>query len=245
MSKQCPPGKILNPLTQRCVKIDGVIGKKILAAKTKSKVDILESLKNTCNNDADPISMDAFADMTVDQLNSLVKIGKGLKKNCYLLDNIYQMYKTAVLSKKTIRDPMDPSHTLTQTEIDDINAKMKFLNPNHVPPKYILPKPYPAGYTLVIQIVNDMFTIKVMNGTKVIHDFGVVPAWIETHHTGSADHTSGVLVSNLQDIWDKRLLKLEGSGNLPLRKSRIYWQGNTWKTRFIELCNKVKEVLEN
>ena len=29
--KECPPGKIINPLTNRCVKIDGKIGKAILA----------------------------------------------------------------------------------------------------------------------------------------------------------------------------------------------------------------------
>ena len=46
MTRVCPPGTVLNPLTNRCVKVDGKIGKKILAtkppsppppAKTKSK----------------------------------------------------------------------------------------------------------------------------------------------------------------------------------------------------------------
>lgn len=47
MPKQCPSGKILNPKTNQCVKIDGAIGKSILAAakgkevktKTKAKAD--------------------------------------------------------------------------------------------------------------------------------------------------------------------------------------------------------------
>ncbi len=30
--KECPPGKILNPKTNRCVKIDGKIGKEIAKA---------------------------------------------------------------------------------------------------------------------------------------------------------------------------------------------------------------------
>jgi hypothetical protein len=37
-TKLCPPGKILNPKTNRCVNIDGAIGKKLLSSvKTKSK----------------------------------------------------------------------------------------------------------------------------------------------------------------------------------------------------------------
>jgi hypothetical protein len=32
-SKECPKGKIINPKTNRCVKVDGAIGKKILSGK--------------------------------------------------------------------------------------------------------------------------------------------------------------------------------------------------------------------
>lgn len=37
MSKVCPPGKILNPATNRCVKIDGKIGKSLIEKSHKSK----------------------------------------------------------------------------------------------------------------------------------------------------------------------------------------------------------------
>ena len=33
----CPPGKIINPATGRCVKVDGAIGKKLMKAKTPVK----------------------------------------------------------------------------------------------------------------------------------------------------------------------------------------------------------------
>lgn len=36
MSKKCPEGKIINPATNRCVKVDGAIGKKLLATQGKS-----------------------------------------------------------------------------------------------------------------------------------------------------------------------------------------------------------------
>lgn len=261
--KQCPPGKILNPLTNRCVKIDGAIGKKIVAAAHKPikqvfpsksppkqvspqspKTTILKELQNSCNNDADPISMDAFADMSVSDLKNLVKVGKGDKKNCYMLENIYEVYKTAVLAKKPVKDPMDPSHILSKAEIDDINAKMKAIDSKYLPPKHVSPKPYPTGYSLETQIFGDQFTIRVVQGRRIIYDFGVVPAWVETRHTGSADNTSGVLISNIRELWDRRLLNLTNL-NVPLNRNATYWQGATWKRRFIELCNNVKEVLEN
>lgn len=37
MSKTCPSGKILNPLTGRCVKINGKIGKKLMKVPTSPK----------------------------------------------------------------------------------------------------------------------------------------------------------------------------------------------------------------
>ena len=139
MSKQCPPGKILNPATNRCVKIDGKIGKAILAAAAPAvakaapatakaapkKETILKFISEKCNNDYDPISMDNFSDMTEEQLESLIYIGKGEKKNCYLLENIYEIYKRAILSKKQARDPMDPSHEISKDEIAKINQWMK------------------------------------------------------------------------------------------------------------------------
>lgn len=278
--KSCPPGKILNPVTGRCVKVDGKIGKALLAAankeKEKQKVKspvksselqpvpkvvkpaespkskkekLLAELQLRCNNDADPISMENFEDMSLDDLENLVYIGFGDKKNCYLLDNIYEVYKTSILSKKIPKDPMDPSHELTDKEINEINAKMTAKNPKHVAPKYELPKPYPKGYELAIDlspIYGNYFTIKVMKGYVVKHDLGLLPAWVETNHTGSADYTSGVLISNIRELWDKRLLmdNIETCCNVALRRNFAYWQGKQWKQRFIETCEEVKAKLD-
>jgi hypothetical protein len=39
IDEKCPPGKILNPSTGKCVKIDGKIGKKLLSGKNDDKQD--------------------------------------------------------------------------------------------------------------------------------------------------------------------------------------------------------------
>jgi len=264
MSKVCPPGKIINPATGRCVKIDGKIGKAVLAAaaakekkspkkeespKTK-KERILKEIKDKCNNDADPISMDNFEDLSIEELENLVYVGNDKKKNCYLLDNIYEVYKVAILSKKKPKDPMDPSHELTDSEIADINKKMKNKDSNYLPPKYETPRPYPKGYELAIDLsplYANYFTIRVMNRNVIKHDLGIIPAWIETHHTGSADYTSGVLISNIRELWDKRLLMdtVDSCCNVTLRRNYIYWQGKTWRQRFIDMCEEVKAKLDS
>ena len=265
--KECPPGKIVNPATGRCVKVDGKIGKKLAAAaaaapapkktvtpkkkkavKKNDKQAILEKIKTTCNNDADPISMDNFSDMNLEQLNSLVYLGNKSKKNCYLLENIYELYKTAVMSKKDAKDPMDPSHILTNEEIASINAKMKALDPTYKPPKYKEIRPYPKGYELSIDLsihYPNYFSINVMKNNQVKYDLGIVPGWVETHHTNSADYTSGVLLSNIRQSWEKGKFmdSVQSCCNIELRKSFNYWQSN-WRVKFIRLCDQVKNLIE-
>lgn len=65
MIKQCPPNKIINPITNRCVKIDGTIGKKLIKTdlynptvikipKNKNNV-VYSSNSNIINNRIKPI----------------------------------------------------------------------------------------------------------------------------------------------------------------------------------------------
>jgi hypothetical protein len=265
MAKNCPPGKILNPRTNRCVNADGKLGKQIAAAvkpkspaksaaksakKSPTKSVLLNRLTDKCNNDYDPIMMDDFKDMTKEDLQNIVKIGPGNKQNCYVLENIYEVYKAAVLSKKPAKDPMNPNHVLTDKEIKEINKKMKEKNPNHKAPKYLSPKPYPPGYELVIELSPmhmNYFQLSVTKNRQLKHNLGVVPGWVETHHTGSADNTTGVLLANIRSLWDKKLLmdNVNSCCNVPLKRNVAYWRGHLWKQRFIELCETVKAKLEN
>lgn len=255
--KPPPEGKILNPATGRYVLKTGKIGKQILAdlaaekvSSKSSKSKILADLKNKCHNDADPITMENFEDMTLEELQDLVLVGPGEKKNCYVLDNIYQVYKTAVESKKPIKDPMDPSHELSDAEIADINKKMKAKDSKYKPPKFVSPKPYPKGYELVINystVYQGYFTIKVMKNTQVKFDLGLIPGWVEVTHTKSADYTTGVLLANIRELWEKKKFmdSVSQCCNVTLRRNYTYWQGSGWRQKFIDLCNEVKNLLDS
>ena len=237
--------KIYNPATKRYVKIDGKIGRKLVAEKDT----LIKSIKSQCHNDADPITMDNFDDVSLQQLQNMVKIGKGNKKHCYLLESIYEHYKTAVMSRKTVKDPMDPSHELTMEEISDINKKMKAIDSKYKPPVYESPKPYSQGLDLVIEISprnNSYFSIRVTKNNRLKFDLGVVPGWVETSHTGSADYTSGVLLSNLRELWERRLFLNERLAcSVTLNRYFSYWTGSHWRTRFIALCEQVKALLDS
>lgn len=250
--KKPPEGKILNPATNRYVKIDGRIGKKIIASmqqqeqKQNRKHNILEQLSARCNNDADPISFDKFEDLDEHELDMLVEIGQGPKKNCYMLENIYNVYKTAIESKKDPKDPMNPQHILTKKEIEDINTKKKQRDPSYQPPVYNEPQLYPPGYTLII--VPDLFYvqyfhIQVYYNERVRYDLGIVPGWVDIENTGSTDYTSGVLLANIRELWDRQLmLKYAKRPNFMRRTFMDF--ADTWHVTFIELCDQVKNALE-
>ena len=259
--KECPPGKIVNPATGRCVKTDGKIGKNLAAAaapapkkkvtpkkKKDDKQAILEKIKTMCNNDYDPISMDYFSDMTVEQLKSLVFIGSESKKNCYFLDNIYELYKNAVIEKKQAKDPMNPKYILTKAEIKDINAKMKMRDPTYSPPK-LLRKKYLKKYFLSIETSEqypDYYSIEVITrlDNEVQFDLGIVPAWITINDTQNDQYTSAVLINNLKTIWEKNkfMNSVTKCCNITLRKKFNYWKKDPIP-KFIELCDQVNSQL--
>jgi hypothetical protein len=262
--KECPPDKILNPKTNRCVNRNGVLGKKLVAeAKAKvakksnspkslprTKSSILKNLIETCNNDYEPILMENFSDMSEEDLKLIVHIGEGSKKNCYHIDTIYEIYKNAVLSKKPAKDPMNPSYTLSENDIKLINKTMKLRDPKYKSPKYTSPRAYPRGWDLIIDMETNhagiFFHIRVKKETRTKFDLGLVPGWIEINHTGSSDYTTGVLLTNIRELWDKKKLLSDDlkTCHLNINYNYTYWLGSTWKQRFIDLCEVVKEKLQ-
>jgi hypothetical protein len=232
--------KILNPKTGRYVKTDGILGKKLLY-----KHKLLQNLKEYSNNDIDPISLDNFNDLEISDLQNLIAIGNDIKKNYYILENIYQVYKIAILSNKHPKDPMNMQYELTDNEINDINLKMRIKDSNYSPPVYIAPKTYDFELQIELSMTYvNFFSIKIIKNNRVKYDLGLIPGWIESHHTGSTDYTSGVLLSNLHELWEKHLFFDDlNKPIIDLRKSYSYWQGPFWRQKFINLCTLVTDAL--
>lgn len=243
--------KILNPATGRYVKPDGKIGKAILARQKcegAEKEALLLQLSETCNNTYDPVSLDQFCDMSMDQLKTLVLIGDGQKKNAYLLQNIYMVYKTAVEGNKLPKDPMNPSYTLTIEEISAINRMMSLSQKEYKPPCVKERPPYPPGYEVSIQqsmLYIGFYEINVVCDGTVRKGLGVVPGWVEANDTGSTSDTSAVLLGGVRELWDRRLL-MDASGerkcSVGLKRRAGYWR-HGMRDKFVALCEEVREAL--
>jgi hypothetical protein len=141
---------------------------------------------------------------------------------------------------------MNPSYILTSSDINNINKIMKLKDPKYKPPKYSSPRAYPVGWDLIITDETNhlgvFFHIIIKQNTRTKFDLGLVPAWVEMTHTGSSDYTTGVLLTNIRELWDTKKLLSPDLSTLTIRMGHndTYWIGPTWKQRFIDLCEVVK-----
>jgi len=71
------------------------------------KRELLEKLTRECSIDSDPISGDDFSDLSLKELQNLVKIKAGDGYNCYLPSSLYNLWKSQVeTNQPSFTDPM-------------------------------------------------------------------------------------------------------------------------------------------
>ena len=58
-------------------------------------------------------------------------LGKGDKKHCFLVEGLYNYYKTQTESNLPVRNPVDSSSRLTELEVKSLIKKMKKINYIH------------------------------------------------------------------------------------------------------------------
>lgn len=220
--------------------------RRMVNAAMSTRTKLLNRLKSTCHNDSDPVSLDEFKGMTDKQLSSIVKLGAGKrKKNCYELDTMYEVYKTAVKDNRPVRDPLNPGYTVTPKEIDSINRLMRKRNPNYQPPRRQVME-YPRGAQLRFTPDGRFYRI-VVDGVVPRLDLGVVPGDIGVADTGSLDSTSEVLLAGIQQLWDARRLLVSADPVrccvVHLRKEKQYWQGPDKIRKFLNMIDEVRQLL--
>lgn len=185
----------------------------------------LSNLNARCSNDTDPVMMTEFKNLNRNELKSIVAIGRGARKHCYMLDSIYGVYATAVRDNNPVKDPLDPSYVLSTAEIKTIDRLMKKRDPAYRPPQRTMMN-Y-RGYTLEIRPDGAFYHLLVNRPGLSTADFGYIPANIETRNTGSANTTSATMVTVIRELWDQRRLlrtiePLRPRG-VHLFKSKRFW----------------------
>lgn len=235
----------INPKTGRRIAQGKKVYMKFMAACEHFRVtagsgidNILQDLDKTCFNDADPILLEEFKDMSLDELKTIVKIGKGERKNCYLVDTILQHHSEHVKTGKNTRDPMNPSYVLTPSEIADIKRIKRNIDPSWMSPKRAVIPQY-RGLNLVftptvgrtrtgaIVPLLHIWVVRTSND-ETLFNLGYFPNDIEAHHTGSVDYTTSVAMYLVRRLWEQRKL-LFGDAEpyrcctVHLRKGKDYW----------------------
>lgn len=187
--------------------------------------------------------MTNFKNMNRDELKSIVAIGSGRKKHCYMLDTIFGVYKTAVLDNQPVKDPLDPSYILTDAEIKTIDRMMKKRDPSYQPPRRTMMN-Y-KGYELDISPDGNYFRLKIVRRGRMAMDLGYIPGNIEATNTGSSDTTSATMIAALRELWDQRRMlrsaePLRVNGMIHLRKTKAYWRGADKLDKFRALMGEIQ-----
>lgn len=271
----------VNPLTGMKIKSGGSVWKKLEkmcaavaervsgGATMKNGDDILARVEAVSLNHEDPVTFDAWKDMSSEDLQNVVMLGSETpgKFYCLSLDTAFNIYKTAVESGKLARNPIAMDRMFTHGEIQDILNKMKMACDNFVAPTKEI-KLLRVGVKLDMQnVVIPMFgyqfhfvAVTVIDRVDqmeyVLMDLGYIPGWVDTEHIGSADYTSGVLLTNIWALWNERKFfpkykePYRGCTVARLNPQKPYspmsWFGHGGRFQrnmFIDLCQEVSEVL--
>ncbi len=193
---------------------------------------------------------------------SLLSFYPEKKGQCYELETFYNFYKSQIESGKTeIKDPItmqiiDTSELKRLVEQMKLRCKMKGLPFEEA--KYTLIDLDEENVKLVFQheVYHNVpfFHLKIKRTSLPDIDLGVIPASIETHNngTGAANETSGSLLSNIQQLWDKRKLLTNHSPNknitcctIELNKTPQYWLTKQGLTRFYSLIYQVEDRMKD
>jgi hypothetical protein len=220
-----------------------------LKAMPDRKLELLLSLARACRNMTDPVDLEHFASLDVEQLEGIVRLGSGTRKNCYTAASLSEAWKAlARRHKLKLRDPADPTYELTEAEKQAIKDANRRLDPTWDTPEVSVVA-YPAGWKLSFDEVRH-------NNAMYYHiqwhrppyqplpkSLGYVPADIETN---DQDINSTVLVSAIRDLYDNGLLFVHGATHeyttcctVHLRKPLSYWEDGRKMEHFVSMLREV------
>ena len=103
--------------------------------------------KQKCNGPLDIISQDEFSDPNyfLSKLQLMYKLqkkkenGEVIATYCFYAPNLYNHIVSQVNKKETLRNPADPSHYITDTDVDGLMKIMKIIDPNIERPVFLKP----------------------------------------------------------------------------------------------------------
>jgi 2-cysteine adaptor domain. len=229
--------KTINPATGRRIKPTGKIYKRF------------EKLCESCWNDEDPITFENLKDKPPEEV---IMVGNGKKKHCFLIESLYEYYKTQTISNLPVKNPVDNSYKISTKEIKELVRKMKRLHPDLVPIKsqrkkscYLL-KYQNISYTIPKVGTKEFFNIYLLKKNyRIIVLLGVIPSFVEIEHTNSSDLTSATVLNKLYELHERNRLMSDNCCAVHLGfKPNDWFEGSRFKLERLEnLAREIDQLL--
>jgi hypothetical protein len=97
---------------------------------TSEKDRLLKTILSQSNTNIESITLENFEDMTEDDLRSIILIGNGRIRHAYRPESLYSQY---VARRGIVRDPQNPSYTLSQDDLNNVFNQMRQRYPDFQP----------------------------------------------------------------------------------------------------------------
>jgi hypothetical protein len=97
---------------------------------TSERERLLNIILSQSNSDTESVTLENFNDMSEEDLRSIVLIGNGRIRHAYRPETLYSQY---VSRRGVLRDPQNPSYTLSQDELNNVFNQMRQRYPDFQP----------------------------------------------------------------------------------------------------------------
>lgn len=187
--------KNINPKTNRRIKFGSRTFKKIQTAF--QNYDLSKSIKpcELCYNNNDPLTFDVFPEKLKKYEIIMLNDGNNTsdKYHCYLTRHFVDYVSTMLKRDGFVKNPLNPSYYLTATDFQQIEKKIKIINP-----KMKLPK---LKSELII-LNNGSFFRLFLKCKKMIYNCGFFPSFVRIDE----ENNSLKMLYKIMWLWDNSKL---------------------------------------
>ncbi len=247
------PAPVLSPIRSRSpvvheLNVSASMDNMQLPPPDATREEILAWIHDASHGgDGDPITMDAWDEMTLEQLRRTVRTQEG---RVYTAESLEGMIRAAMEAEKPARNAYSRK-PLTRKNFRALRDVMRRENPAYALPTRTQQRP-PKHMGLAFTEEGEFFHVWLIDvRTRAIGlDLGYIPATVESVEAGSADYTSASLVAALQTAWDSG--KFLTSYRSPftccrfhLGKNKAWWTspGSTKVDRLRAMIDEIRSVM--
>ena len=117
---------------------------------TSEKERLLNIILSQSNSDTESITLENFNDMSEEDLRSIVLIGNERVRHAYRPESLYSQYTAR---RGSVRDPQNPSYTLSQEDLNNVFTQMRQRYPDFQP--QVFNEERPTQNTGVKRLIED------------------------------------------------------------------------------------------